>query len=55
MGDYAEFKPLLRALDADEGLNKDNIVDKIKAKLQAYPDEYKKWEEAGFDINHLLQ
>ncbi|WP_265033880.1 ankyrin repeat domain-containing protein [Wolbachia endosymbiont (group A) of Sicus ferrugineus] len=54
---YEQWKRMLSAVDKEEGLSKDNVIEKIKEKLKAEngEDEYKKWEEAGFDVNHPLE
>ncbi|WP_264328988.1 ankyrin repeat domain-containing protein [Wolbachia endosymbiont (group A) of Andrena hattorfiana] len=52
---YEQLKRMLSAVDKEEGLSKDNVIDKIKEKLKKYPEEYKKWEEAGFDVDYLFE
>ncbi|MDR0773684.1 MAG: hypothetical protein LBE46_05230 [Wolbachia pipientis] len=54
---YKQWKRMLSAVDKEEGLSKDNVIEKIKEKLKAEngEDEYKKWEEAGFDVNYLFE
>lgn len=54
---YEQWKRMLSAVDKEEGLSKDNVIERIKEKLKAEngEDEYKKWEEAGFDVNYLFE
>nr|WP_253308946.1 hypothetical protein [Rickettsia endosymbiont of Ceutorhynchus assimilis] len=52
---YEQWKRMLSAVDKEEGLSKDNVIDKIKEELKKYPEEYKKWEEAGFDVDYLFE
>lgn len=35
--------------------NLGKLIDKIKEELKKYPEEYKKWEEAGFDVDYLFE
>ncbi|WP_341812355.1 hypothetical protein [Wolbachia endosymbiont (group A) of Conops quadrifasciatus] len=39
---YEQLKRMLSAVDKEEGLSKDNVIDKIKEELKKYPEEYKK-------------
>lgn len=52
---YEQWKRMLSAVNEKEDLSKDNVIDKIKEELKKYPEEYKKWEEAGFDVDYLFK
>ncbi|WP_265026857.1 ankyrin repeat domain-containing protein [Wolbachia endosymbiont (group A) of Bombylius major] len=52
---YKQWKEILGAVNKETDLSKDNVIDKIKEELKKYPEEYKKWEEAGFGVNHLFE
>ncbi|MDR2832025.1 MAG: ankyrin repeat domain-containing protein [Rickettsiales bacterium] len=55
--EYKQWKEILSAVSKETDLSRDNVIEKIKEKLKAEngEDEYKKWEEAGFDVNHLFE
>ncbi|WP_253302404.1 ankyrin repeat domain-containing protein [Wolbachia endosymbiont of Psylliodes chrysocephala] len=53
--EHEEWKKISSAVNDDKDLNKDNVIDKIKEELKKYPEEYKKWEKVGFDVNHLFE
>ncbi|MDR3131578.1 MAG: ankyrin repeat domain-containing protein [Rickettsiales bacterium] len=53
---YDQWEKILNAVNDDKDLNKDNVIEKVKEKLEAKDkDEYQKWGEAGFDVNYLFQ
>jgi ankyrin repeat protein len=53
---YEQWKKILSAVNGEVDLNEDNVIEKIKEKLEAKDkDEYQKWGEAGFDVNHPLK
>ncbi|SRR6266576_2137219 len=51
---YDQWKRILSAIDNEADLSKDNVIEKIKEKLSQYSDEYKKWDKASFNVNHLF-
>lgn len=51
MGKYVQLAKILSVIDKEEGLSKDNVIEKIKEKVE---DEYEKWEKADFSVNHLF-
>lgn len=52
--EHEQWERMLSAIDADKNLSKDNVIGKIKEKLSQYSDEYKKWDKASFNVNHLF-
>jgi hypothetical protein len=54
----SEFEEMLKEILQeinDQGFNKDNIIDKIKDKLQEKdPRVYNGWKDNKFDIDHLF-
>ena len=48
-----DWKKILSPIDAD-GSDQDNVIEKIQKRLKEYPDEYKNWNEAKFNVNHLF-
>lgn len=52
---HEEWKKILSAVNEKEDRSKDNVIDKIKEELKKYLEEYKKWEEVGFDVNYLFE
>ncbi|MGL9779692.1 MAG: ankyrin repeat domain-containing protein, partial [Wolbachia sp.] len=52
--EHEQWKEILSAIDADKNLSKDNVIEKVKEKLSQYSDEYKEWDKASFNVNHLF-
>lgn len=53
---HEQRKEILGAVNKEEGLSKDNAIARIKEKLEVKDkNEYEKWENAGFSVNHLFQ
>ncbi|WP_265015482.1 ankyrin repeat domain-containing protein [Wolbachia endosymbiont (group A) of Anoplius nigerrimus] len=47
---------MLSAVDKEEGLSKDNVIERIKERLEAEgKGEYEKWGKADFNVNHLFE
>ncbi|WP_353273965.1 ankyrin repeat domain-containing protein [Wolbachia endosymbiont (group A) of Ennomos erosarius] len=54
--EHEQWKEILGAVNEEEGLSKDNVIARIKEKLEVKDkNEYEKWENAGFSVNHLFQ
>ncbi|MDX5527325.1 MAG: ankyrin repeat domain-containing protein [Wolbachia endosymbiont of Andrena nigroaenea] len=51
---YDQWKRILSTVNEEGNLSKDNVIEKIREKLSRYSDEYKEWDEASFNVNHLF-
>ncbi|GFS36342.1 ankyrin repeat-containing protein [Nephila pilipes] len=50
--EYKQWKEILGAVNEEEGLSKDNVIEKVREKLPQDSDEYKEWSKANFDVNY---
>lgn len=50
-----QWLEILNTINADNNLNKSNVIEGIQERLNVYPKEYQKWGEAGFDLNHWFE
>ncbi|UIP91347.1 ankyrin repeat domain-containing protein [Wolbachia pipientis] len=52
-GEYESLKKVLSTIEVKEGLNKDNIIEKIKTELKEQNlFLYLVWEKGNFDVNY---
>ncbi|QOD38382.1 ankyrin repeat domain-containing protein [Candidatus Wolbachia massiliensis] len=53
---YEQWEEILWAINDETDLSKDNVIEKIKQKLElGNKDEYEKWREADLDVNHRFE
>ncbi|MDX5526503.1 MAG: ankyrin repeat domain-containing protein [Wolbachia endosymbiont of Andrena nigroaenea] len=53
--EYKQWLEMLSAINADDDLNKDNVIEKIKEKLEKEdPGTYQEWQDSRFDINYTF-
>ncbi|WP_353269602.1 ankyrin repeat domain-containing protein [Wolbachia endosymbiont (group A) of Myopa testacea] len=56
MREYGIWKEVLSAINADNDLDKGNIVERIKEKLSLESlKEYCEWKDTNFDVGHLFK
>ncbi len=56
MREYGIWKEILSAINADNDLDKGNIVERIKEKLSLESlKEYCEWKDTNFDVGHLFK
>ncbi|GFY65183.1 hypothetical protein TNIN_36851 [Trichonephila inaurata madagascariensis] len=49
---YKQWLEIFSTISADNNLNESNVIEKIREELKkGSPEEYQKWERAGFDLN----
>ncbi|MGL9779435.1 MAG: ankyrin repeat domain-containing protein [Wolbachia sp.] len=51
--EYEQWLGILSTINADNDLNESNVIRKIRDKLDK--NEYDKWNEVSFDVNHRFQ
>ncbi|GFQ98761.1 ANK_REP_REGION domain-containing protein [Trichonephila clavata] len=55
--EYQEFSAMynvLKSTSSDNDLSKDDVIKAIKGQLSQDSDEYKKWEEGNFSLDHVF-
>lgn len=52
---HYKWLEILSAINSDNDLNRDNIIEKIKEKLKAIdPTTYKEWKNFNFNVNYWI-